>query len=221
MDDGDIQLSDNAMLLNPESSSDFQVLTCTHTHTCNPPGPNSVHTHTCCHTHTQVFASEKDDKEKTKSKARRPSSNKEAVRKYREKKKAHAAYLEEELESLRLQHVQLVRKLQKQAILEAELSRLRSILIDIRRKIDNELGVFPYKKPCTSYGQTSFPCFNSLHAGSSSQVAICGNGKFSARWEGNCQPAMVNCQVNIQKKSSTKEEEEGEEEEEESIEGDG
>ncbi|XP_028760556.1 basic leucine zipper 19-like [Neltuma alba] len=226
MDDGDIQLSDNAMLLNTESSSDFQALTsmnmmngsftktmtCTHTHTCNPPGPNAVHTHTCYHTHTQVFAPEPDDKEHTKSKARRPSTNREAVRKYREKKKAHTAYLEEEVKRLHLQHVQLVRKLQKQAILEAELSRLRSILIDLRRKIDNELGVFPYKQ-CASYGQTNFPCFNSPHVGSSSQVAICGNGKFASRREGNCQPA-IDCQVNVDNKAST-------EEEEESIEGDG
>lgn len=247
MDDGDIQLSDNAMLLNPESSSDFQALasmntmnesfketmtcththtcnppgpdavhrhTCYHTHTCNPPGPDAVHTHTCYHTHTQVFAPE-DDKEHTKSKARRPSSNREAVRKYREKKKAHTAYLEEEVKRLHLQHVQLVRKLQKQAILEAELSRLRSVLIDIRRKIGNELGVFPYEKQCTSYGQTNFPCFNSPHAGSSSQVAVCGNGKLLAQWERNCQPAILDCQVNEDKKEST------EEEEEDSIEGDG
>ena len=160
-DDGDVELSDklsnNVLLSNPESSSNFQASTsvntvkeflkntqtCTHTHTCNPPGPDAAHTHTCYHTHTQVFASEEDDhhddKEHASSKRKRPSGNREAVRKYREKKKAQTAYLEEEVKKLRLLNQQLVRKIQGQALLEAEVLRLRSILVDLRGKIENEL----------------------------------------------------------------------------------
>lgn len=238
MDDGDIEhldkLSDNTGLSNPESSSNYQASasvnkinellrntrTCTHTHTCNPPGSDAAHTHTCHHTHTQVFASEEDDKEHTNSKSRGPSGNREAVRKYREKKKAQIAYLEEEVKKLRLQNQQLFRRLHRQALLEAEFLRLRSILVDLKRKIDNELGAFPYKKQCISSTifnekdaggvtglrcQTNMPCYRPL-MGSSSQVAACGNGKLMARWEGNCQPAIVDCQVNVDKETSTEEE---------------
>ncbi|KAG2678883.1 hypothetical protein I3760_11G024700 [Carya illinoinensis] len=87
--------------------------------------------------------------QKTKNyrfKARRPSGNRAAVRKYREKRKAHTAYLEEEVEKLRLLNQQLVRKLQRQAILEAEALRLKSLLLHLVGKIDNELGVFPNQK---------------------------------------------------------------------------
>jgi hypothetical protein len=45
---------------------------------------------------------------------------------------------------------QLVRKIQRQAILEAEVSRLRSILVDLRGKIDTELGVFPFQNHCNT-----------------------------------------------------------------------
>lgn len=241
MDDGDIEFSDSlsesARLSNLESSSNFQAeksvyttnellrntKTCTHTHTCNPPGPDAVHTHTCFHSHTQVFASEEANKEHTnsKSKPRRPSGNREAVRKYREKKKAHTAYLEEEVKNLRLHNHQLVRKLQGQALLQAEILRLRMILVDLKRKIDDELGVFPYKKQFMSASsafsngdtggetglqcQIDFPCF-SPQAGSSSRVALCENGKLMAPWKGSCQPAIVNCRGNLGKKASTEEE---------------
>ena len=61
------KLSGNVLFSNPESCSNFQgstsmntitelskntTKTCTHTHTCIPPGPDDViHTHTCFHTH--------------------------------------------------------------------------------------------------------------------------------------------------------------------------
>lgn len=78
---------------------------CTHTHTCNPPtGPDDTHTHTCYHTHTQLFAAGEEDSSADKSETptshnskKRPLGNREAVRKYREKKKAHTAYLEEQV----------------------------------------------------------------------------------------------------------------------------
>uniref|UniRef100_A0A2N9GA59 BZIP domain-containing protein n=1 Tax=Fagus sylvatica TaxID=28930 RepID=A0A2N9GA59_FAGSY len=210
MDDGEVELSDNVQLSNPDSSINFQgatsvdsflddilknTRTCTHTHTCNPPGPEAAHTHTCYHTHTQVLASQEDDqpnnKENTSSKARRPSGNREAVRKYREKKKAHTAYLEEEVKKL-------------QAIEPA---------IDLRGKIDNELGFYPFQKQCNGTTmlkegdcvvqsaagaidlqcQTNLPCFHP-NAGSSSQAGFGdGSGKMMLSWEENCQPAIIDC----------------------------
>ena len=240
MDDGEMGLSDHALLSNPDSSGNFQdsisvdliideflknTRTCTHTHTCNPPGPDAAHTHTCYHTHTQVITSEEDDhqnnKDSTSLKPRRPLGNREAVRKYREKKKARTAYLEEEVKKLRLLNQQLVRKLQGQVILEAENLRLRSLLVDIRAKIDGELGVFPFQKKCNnataleegdcgmqSTGgaiglqcQTDLPSFHP-HAVSSSLTNIGGSEKTNISWEGNCQPAIVNCQANINQMAS-------------------
>ncbi|XP_014499813.2 basic leucine zipper 24 [Vigna radiata var. radiata] len=232
MDDGNAELSDklsnNVLFLNPESSSSFQASasvntvpelcrsssrTCTHTHTCNPPGPDAAHTHTCYHTHTQIFAPEDDDH--TNSKPKRPSGNREAVRKYREKKKAHTAYLEEEVKKLRLVNQQLARKLQGQAVLEAELARLRSILAHLKGKIDSDLGAFPFQKQFNSYilkegdartnglqCQNKLPCFHP-HAGSSSQVNICAYGKSVSSWEGNCQPEIVDCHVDANNLTST------------------
>ncbi|KAJ7546632.1 hypothetical protein O6H91_08G047800 [Diphasiastrum complanatum] len=141
--------------------------TCTHTHTCNPPGPDNTHTHTCFHTHTQLFASGDDgddDDEKlalpdksdsdqrsiSSSKRKRPVGNREAVRKYREKKKAHTAFLEEQVNHLKILNQQLLRRLQGQAAVEAEVARLRSILSEFRGRIDAELGLFPFSKPCAA-----------------------------------------------------------------------
>lgn len=233
MDDGEVETSDNALLQIPSSSRNLQdsasvdsfiddilknTRTCTHTHTCNPPGPDSTHTHTCYHTHTQLLASEDDDhtisKENSCLKRRKPSGNREAVRKYREKKKAHTAYLEEEVKKLRLLNQQLVRKLQGQAVLEAEVLRLRSLLVDLRGKIDRELGVFPYQKQCSGTSlfkdsdcglqstgvvigqrcQTDLPCSHP-HLGSTLQANISESGKTTASWKGNCQPAIIDCGV--------------------------
>lgn len=166
MDDGEVELSDHVLLPDPGTSGSLQcsgsvdslldellknTRTCTHTHTCNPHGHDAIHTHTCYHTHTQVIASEEDDNPDNREHSRkRPAGNREAVRKYREKKKAHTAYLEEEVKKLHLLNQQLVRKIQRQAILEAEVSRLRSILVDLRGKIDTELGVFPFQNHCNT-----------------------------------------------------------------------
>ncbi|GFY92204.1 Basic-leucine zipper (bZIP) transcription factor family protein [Actinidia rufa] len=231
MDDGEVEISDHGLLPNPYSSSNIQTSasidsfldefmksttrTCTHSHTCNPPGPNSTHTHTCYHTHTQIIPSEEDEGEESRVvKSRRPLGNREAVRKYREKKKAHTAYLEEEVKKLRLLNRQLVRKLQGQAILEAEILRLRGLLMDIRGKIDSELGVFPFQNKCNS--STSFkdgdcgvesngsgmglqcendlPCFHP-HPGAASNVD--GSGKMFVSWEKHCQPPVIDCRANI------------------------
>ncbi|XP_047332631.1 basic leucine zipper 19-like [Impatiens glandulifera] len=128
---------------------------CTHTHTCNPPGPDLSHTHTCLHIHTKtlsapsdekIVASDHDTSESTEKKSmKRPLSNREAVRKYREKKKARAASLEDEVENLRALNQQLMKRLQRQSALEAEVVRLKCLLVDIRGRIDGEIGSFPYQ----------------------------------------------------------------------------
>jgi hypothetical protein len=119
----------------------FDETACTHTHTCNPLGPlAATHTHTCLHAHLQVFASGEDTAAEgdPRKAGRKPLGNREAVRKYREKKKAHAAFLEEEVKKLRATNQQLLRRLQGYAALEAEVARLRGLLFDVRGKIDSE-----------------------------------------------------------------------------------
>ncbi|VFQ82992.1 unnamed protein product [Cuscuta campestris] len=134
---------------------------CTHAHTCNPPGPDNSHTHTCYHVHTKIVppvasgdhdkaapsgedtAESVDDRKEGK---KRPLGNREAVRKYREKKKARAALLEEEVVRLRALNQQLVKRLQGQAALEAEVARLKCLLVDIRGRIEGVIGCFPYEK---------------------------------------------------------------------------
>ncbi|KAL5986055.1 hypothetical protein ACLOJK_028045 [Asimina triloba] len=128
---------------------------CTHTHTCNPPGPDLSHTHTCFHVHTKIVSAAADDDKTTtddtaesaeKTKKKRPLGNREAVRKYREKKKARAASLEDEVVRLRTINQQLMKRLQGQAVLEAEIARLKCLLVDIRGRIEGEIGSFPYQK---------------------------------------------------------------------------
>lgn len=78
---------------------------CTHAHACNPSGPDKSHTRTCIHVHTQIMPSRNegqaptstdDTAESVEKKAKkRPLGNREAVRKYQEKKKARASSLED------------------------------------------------------------------------------------------------------------------------------
>ncbi|KAF3434719.1 hypothetical protein FNV43_RR21804 [Rhamnella rubrinervis] len=127
---------------------------CTHTHTCNPPGPDYSHTHTCLHVHTKIVPASTDDKAGTDDTAesaeekskKRPLGNREAVRKYREKKKARAASLEDEVVRLRALNQKLLKRLQGQAVLEAEIARLKCLLVDIRGRIEGEIGTFLYLK---------------------------------------------------------------------------
>ncbi|KAL2476995.1 Basic-leucine zipper (bZIP) transcription factor family protein [Forsythia ovata] len=128
---------------------------CTHAHACNTAGPDKSHTHTCYHIHTQVMPSPSevpspsdDTAESVEKKSKkRPVGNREAVRKYREKKKARAASLEDEVVRLRALNQQLMKRLQGQALLEAEIARLKCLLVDIRGRIEGEIGSFPYQKP--------------------------------------------------------------------------
>ncbi|CAI8616838.1 unnamed protein product [Vicia faba] len=169
MEDGELDFSNQDVFPNPtipefpssgSMDSFFDELlkdthACTHTHTCNPPGPDSSHTHTCYHVHTKIVPASEEDQVGTddtaesaeKKSKKRPVGNKEAVRKYREKKKARAASLEDEVTKLRALNQHLMRKLQGQAALEAEVARLKCLLVDIRGRIEGEIGSFPYQKP--------------------------------------------------------------------------
>lgn len=175
MDDGELEFSNHEMFVGtnlaeigdlPSSCSMdgfFDELlkdthACTHAHTCNPPGPDASHTHTCYHVHTKIVAASSEDKDPSddtaesadKKSKKRPVGNREAVRKYREKKKAKAASLEDEVIRLRAINQQLVKRLQGQAVLEAEVARLKCLLVDIRGRIEGEIGAFPYQKPAKS-----------------------------------------------------------------------
>nr|XP_043640064.1 basic leucine zipper 19-like [Erigeron canadensis] len=128
---------------------------CMHTHTCNPPGPDSSHTHTCYHVHTKILSATSDDDktptddtaESSGKKGKKQSSgNREAVRKYREKKKARTASLEDEVVRLRAMNQQLMKRIQSQVGLESEVGRLKCLLVDIRGRIEGEIGSFPYQK---------------------------------------------------------------------------
>nr|BAJ86065.1 predicted protein [Hordeum vulgare subsp. vulgare] len=158
----------------PEISHGFdEFLACTHTHSCPSwSSPAAAHTHTCLHAHTQVVASGEDyavEQDELRN-PRKPLGNREAVRKYRQKKKAHAAFLEEEVKKLRAANQQLLRRLQGHAALEAEVARLTSLLLDVRGKIDEaEIGALPFDERC-SFGSVVCtaaeltPCFDASGA---------------------------------------------------------
>ncbi|KAK3193993.1 hypothetical protein Dsin_025303 [Dipteronia sinensis] len=76
--------------------------------------------HTCFHVHTKIVAPSSEGKVSTddtaesseKKSKKRPTGNREAVRKYREKKKARTASLEDEVVRLRAVNQQLLKRLQ-------------------------------------------------------------------------------------------------------------
>lgn len=167
MDDGDLDFSNPEAYLDAAGGgcsmdsyfdgilNDTEHLACTHTHTCNPPVHDLAHhTHTCVHVHTKILSASDDAAETSESlpdaKKQRPSGNRAAVRKYREKKKAHTALLEEEVAHLKAVNQQLVKKLQSHSALEAEVARLRCLLVDIRGRIEGEIGTFPYQRSVKS-----------------------------------------------------------------------
>ncbi|KAI5312527.1 hypothetical protein L3X38_041700 [Prunus dulcis] len=133
MEDGELDFSNQEMFSGPNMGGEhpsscsmdsfFDDLlkdthACTHTHTCNPPGPDYSHTHTCFHVHTKIVSSATGSEDKAgtddtaesgeKKSKKRPLGNREAVRKYREKKKARAASLEDEVVRLRTLNQQLL-----------------------------------------------------------------------------------------------------------------
>ncbi|KAF3559599.1 hypothetical protein F2Q69_00015597, partial [Brassica cretica] len=127
---------------------------CSHTHSCNPPGPEDAsHSHTCFHTHTHlIIPDSQENGHSDSSNKRRSCGNREAVRKYREKKKARTAYLEDEVQRLQSMNEFLLRKLQSQAIVEAEIIRLRTLLVEMQGTMNDELGGFSFQKQCNGSG---------------------------------------------------------------------
>jgi hypothetical protein len=78
-------------------------------------------------------------------------------------------------------HTQLVKKLQGQAALEAEVTRSRTSMIDIRAKIDGALGNCPFQAQCDAGNGLSCDA-----------VAQCFLGKGET---GNCGPSVMNCYI--------------------------
>lgn len=209
MDDGDLDFSNPEAFLCPSLGADApggcsmdsyfddilkdtEHLACTHTHTCNPPAHDLSHTHTCVHVHTKVVSASSDGAEspsaEAASKKRRPSGNRAAVRKYREKKKAHTALLEEEVAHLKALNKQLMRKVQNHAALEAEVARLRCLLVDIRGRIEGEIGAFPYGRPVVKSAVDLVPAGGVDLAGGAAQVMnSCG---FRCNDQLYCNPGM-------------------------------
>ncbi|XP_037467467.1 basic leucine zipper 23-like [Triticum dicoccoides] len=161
MDDGDLDFSSMSMgsyFDDVLGGAAEHLACCTHTHTCNPPAHHVPHTHTCHHVHSKFAASASSDAgaetpaefedahATSRSKKRRPSGNRAAVRKYREKKKEHTGVLQEEAARLRAMNEQLAKKVQDHAALEAEAARLRCLLVDVSGRIEGEIGSFPYQR---------------------------------------------------------------------------
>ncbi|KAI3853675.1 hypothetical protein MKW98_025192 [Papaver atlanticum] len=94
---------------------------------------------------------ETDESDGKKSK-KRPHGNRESVRKYREKKKARQASIEDELNRMRIVNQQLLKRLQVLVALEQELARFKCLLVEIRGRIKGELGSFPYQNPTNGNG---------------------------------------------------------------------
>ena len=134
MDDGEVELLDH---LTGNSSNTF----CAPLKLEDPILDHSLkNRRTCTHDHTNRRDSMGQG---------RPLGNRVAVRKYREKKKAQNAYLEEEVKKLRVVNRGLIRRLQFQAGLESEALRLRSLLLDLKARIEKELSVCSfYKENC-------------------------------------------------------------------------
>ncbi|KAF3604774.1 hypothetical protein F2Q69_00032845 [Brassica cretica] len=166
---GSIDSFFDGLLMDSHHQHQHQQGGCTHTHTCNNSTgtTDNTHSHTCFHVHTKVLPEDSDEKVSTddtaescgKNGEKRPLGNREAVRKYREKKKAKAASLEDECSRLRGLNQQLVKRLQSQSALEGEVSRLKCLLVDLRGRIDGEIGSFPYQKPnIPSFSHLVNPC---------------------------------------------------------------
>ncbi|KAI3987424.1 hypothetical protein MKX01_042428 [Papaver californicum] len=162
MDDGELDYSNQSLKM------DHQLLTMdsfledflgdshaagNQTYTSNPTGDDVPHSQSHFHQRTKnlpveekTTTEETDDSVEIKSKKRAPG-NRESVRKYRERKKARQASIEDELMRLRIVNQQLLKRLQGQVALEQEVARFKCLLVDIRGRIKGELGSFPYQKP--------------------------------------------------------------------------
>ncbi|KAI3924623.1 hypothetical protein MKW92_036937 [Papaver armeniacum] len=152
MDDGELDFSNQVLRI------DHQLLTMdsfledflgdshaagTQPHASNPTEQDAPHSQSYFHHRTKTFPL------KRKPLLRKQMAP-ESVRKYRERKKARQALIEDELAKLRIVNQQLLKRLQGQVALEQEVARFKCLLVDIRGRIKGELGSFPYQKPTKS-----------------------------------------------------------------------
>ncbi|KMZ64786.1 Basic-leucine zipper (bZIP) transcription factor family [Zostera marina] len=191
MEDGDLDLGDfnqdvDEMLSSCSMGGFFNDVSrdtqaCTHTHTCNPPGPDlaNTHTHTCFHVHTNILPT--PDSAGVRDVKKRSVGNREAVRKYREKKKARTASLEDENRDLREENRVLSKKVQYLASLEAENTRLKCMLLDFKGRIDGEIGSFPYQRQQQIKGSSGnsnpLTLLNNANFNGNSCIMSCGNAQ--------------------------------------------
>ncbi|KAI3853670.1 hypothetical protein MKW98_025187 [Papaver atlanticum] len=171
MDDGELDFSNQA-LKNMEhqffsscvmDSFFDDMLDDTHTRTCTntsnqseqdtlqipelPRSPNYIHFLTQNPPVEEKTTAEDTDESVDKKSKKRPHGNRESVRKYRERKKARQASIEDELNRMRIVNQQLLKRMQGLVALEQEIARFKCLLVDIRGRIKGELGSLPYQKP--------------------------------------------------------------------------
>eukprot|EP00898_Chlorokybus_atmophyticus_P007774 jgi/Chlat1/7999/Chrsp7S07755 len=125
------------------------VLTSSDTHTKDTRDTTLSQHHQHQHDHPHDFSSDEDADEHAHSSrptsSKRPhgggggaagGGNREAVRKYRMRKKAHFMELEEEVASLKRLNGLLMQRLSRQVALEQEVVRLRAVVADVRQRVE-------------------------------------------------------------------------------------
>ncbi|RZC63394.1 hypothetical protein C5167_025151 [Papaver somniferum] len=112
-----------------------------------PHSPNYSHFLTQKPPVEEKTTTEDTDESVDKKFKKRPHGNRESVHKYRERKKARQASVEDELMRLRTVNQQLLKRLQGLVSLEQEVERFKCVLVEIRGRIKGELGSFPFQKP--------------------------------------------------------------------------
>ncbi|KAI3880128.1 hypothetical protein MKX03_037564 [Papaver bracteatum] len=117
-----------------------------------PHSPNYIHFITQNPPVEEKTTSEDTDDSVDKIFKKRSLGNRESVRKYRERKKARQASMEDELIRLRIINQQLLKRVQGLVALEQEVARFKYLLAEIRGRIKGELGSFPYQNPATGFG---------------------------------------------------------------------
>ncbi|KAI3853676.1 hypothetical protein MKW98_025193 [Papaver atlanticum] len=156
MDGGELDFSNQVLkvdnqLLTMDSFLDDFLGDSPQTYTSNPTAQDHIsHSQSYFRHRTENLpAEERTTTEETdgsieiKSKKRAPSKR-ESVRKYRERKKARQASIEDEVIKLRIVNQQLLKRLQGQVALEQEVARFKCLLVDIRGRIKGELGSYLY-----------------------------------------------------------------------------
>eukprot|EP00898_Chlorokybus_atmophyticus_P009236 jgi/Chlat1/942/Chrsp108S01372 len=86
---------------------------------------------------------------------RKSKGNREAVRKYRERKKVQLKQLEEEVVRLRSLNGVLMRRLHCQVALEQEVVKLRSVMADIKTRLDTDALPPPVVTPGLAAAQST------------------------------------------------------------------